>query len=136
MEKKTFRGSLTVEMAYIAPLIMLVFYTSVMGIFYYHDKNVIAACTYETAVVGGTKAREKRGVSESLLQEAFRERVQGKCILFSAPEAHISVDEDAITVTASASKGRMRVNTSHTASITKPETYIRKMQKIKEMGGQ
>ena len=57
---REFSGMITVEMAYIVPVILFVFFLSVMGIFYYHDKQVIAACAYEAAVTGSTKAREKK----------------------------------------------------------------------------
>ena len=54
-----FSGMITVEMTYIVPVILLIFFLSIMGIFYFHDKEVIAACAYEAAVVGSAKAREK-----------------------------------------------------------------------------
>ena len=52
-------GMFTVEMAYIAPFILMIFFLSIMGIFYYHDKALTAAAAHETAAIAGTKVREK-----------------------------------------------------------------------------
>lgn len=125
------KASLTIEMAYIMPLVGLVFFISIIGIFYYHDKNIIHACAYETAVSGSVKAREKEGVQPSLLEGLFRERVRGKCIFFQAVRVEVSVTEDEIQVRASASKGRLSVLAEKTAAITKPELFIRKVERIK-----
>ena len=49
-------GMFTVEMAYIVPFILSVFFLSIMGIFYYHDKALTAAAAHETAAIAGTKS--------------------------------------------------------------------------------
>lgn len=123
-------GMITVEMAYIVPVVLLVFFLSVMGIFYYHDKDVIASCAYEAAVVGSTKAREKEGIKADQVQAVFEERVRGKCILFGEIQGNAQVREDRIIVNVSASKGKMRLSIMETASITEPEEKIRKYRKI------
>ena len=123
-------GIITVEMAYIVPVVLLIFFLSVMGIFYYHDKDVIAACAYEAAVVGSTKAREKNGVSSDQVQAVFEERVRGKCILFEDIQGNVRVSEDKIVVTATAAKGRMRLSIMETAAVTEPEDKIRRYRRI------
>ena len=80
--KKKYQGSLTVEAAYLMPVIGMILAVSILALFYFHDKNIISSCAYETAVVGSTKAREKDGVSPDILIRAFQERIHGKCILF------------------------------------------------------
>ena len=37
-----------------------------LGIFYYHDKEIISSCAYEAVTVAGTKSREKEEVTEDL----------------------------------------------------------------------
>lgn len=125
-----FSGMITVEMAYIIPVILSVFFMSVLGIFYYHDKEVIASCAYEAAVVGSTKAREKDGVTEETVEAIFDERVQGKCILFGKVQASVEVSGERIAVSAFASKRRMQVSITETASITGPEEKIRKHRRL------
>ncbi|MCI8582696.1 MAG: pilus assembly protein [Dorea sp.] len=125
-----FSGMITVEMTYIVPVILLIFFLSIMGIFYFHDKEVIAACAYEAAVVGSAKAREKDGVTEGTVKAIFEERVNGKCILFGEVSGSAEVSEERIVVKASASRGRMRLFVSETASLTEPEETIRKYRKL------
>lgn len=123
-------GVITVEMTYIMSVILFIFFLCVLGIFYYHDKEILSACAYETVAVAGTKVREKDEVTEALVREIFEERVRGKCILFSSVNADIFVGEEEITVVASARKRKMRVSVSETARITDPEKRIRDRRKL------
>ncbi|MCI9075461.1 MAG: pilus assembly protein [Dorea sp.] len=127
---REFSGMITVEMAYIVPVILFVFFLSVMGIFYYHDKQVIAACAYEAAVTGSTKAREKNGVTAGTVGAVFEERVHGKCILFGEVCGSAQVSDEQIVVKASAAKGKLRAAVMETASVTEPETKIRKYRRL------
>lgn len=127
---KELSGVITVEMVYIVPVVLLVFFLSVMGIFYYHDKAVMNACAYEAAVVGSTKAREKDGVTEEMVTAVFKERVNGKCILFVGIQADSQISEERITVQVSAVRGRMRLSVAGTASVTEPEEKIRKYRRL------
>lgn len=126
-------GVITIEMVYIMPVILLVFFLSVMGIFYYHDKAVIAACAYEAAVVGSTKARERDGVTEALVTAVFEERIHGKCILVGEVYADAQVGKESIVVWASAARGRMSLSVTGTASVTEPEEKIRKYRRLKSL---
>lgn len=126
-------GVITIEMVYIIPVILLVFFLSVMGIFYYHDKAVIKACAYEAAVVGSTKAREKEGVAEEMVTAVCKERVQGKCILFGEVQASAQVDEEKVVVQASAVRGKMRLSVTGVASVTEPEQKVRKYRRLTEI---
>lgn len=127
-------GVITVEMTYIMSVILYVFFLCMLGIFYYHDKEVISSCAYEAVTVAGTKSREKEEVTEDLVQAIFQERVRGKCILFARVDAHVTVSEDEITVTASARKRKMKVEVSETARVTDPEEKIRTRRKRLEYG--
>lgn len=122
---RTWKGSFTVETACLLPMIILVLHLCIVGCFYYHDKNVISSCAYETAVIGSTKIREKDRVAPETLERAFQERLRGKCILFSGTSVRVRVGEDQITVHATASRRAMKVSVVHTAAVTEPENYIR-----------
>lgn len=130
MKRKMQKGSLTIEMVCLIPIIGMVFIFCVWGGFYFHDKNIISSCAYETAVVGSVKAREKEGVSEEVLVKAFQERIQGKCILFSKVTATVQISEEQITVSASAKKKNMGISVIYSASVTDPEGYIRKIKRL------
>ena len=118
------------EAAFLMPLVGLLLVSSVLLFFYFHDKNIISSCAYETAVIGSTKAREKDGVEASLLDQAFQERMQGKCIFFPGARADIRVGDEEVTVTASAARGYFRLQVVQRAAVTEPEDHIRRMRRI------
>ena len=132
--KKGRSGSMTVEMAYIMPLFGMLFYLCVIVVFYYHDKNIITGCAYETAVVAGTKAREKDGISGEKVNALFRERVKGKCILFPDPWADVTVGEEQIDIQVFVRKKRMKLLVRQRAKVTDPEKYIRDMRRLTTIG--
>lgn len=124
------KGSLTVEAAYLMPLVGLILVSSILLLFYFHDKNIISSCAYETAVIGSTKAREKEGVEASVLNQAFQERLRGKCIFFSGASADIQIEEDEITVRADSSRRMMTLSVVQRAAVTEPEDHIRNIRRI------
>lgn len=92
-KQRWLKGSFTVEMAFLIPMILFLIMGCIRISFYYHDKNIIAGAAYETAVTGSTKVREKDGISESELNALFKERVGRKCILFSRIRVQSSVEK-------------------------------------------
>ena len=66
----------------------------------------------------------------SLLDQAFQERMQGKCIFFPGARADIRVGDEEVTVTASAARGYFRLQVVQRAAVTEPEDHIRRMRRI------
>lgn len=118
------------EAACLMPLVGLLLVSTVLLLFYFHDKNIIASCAYETAVIGSTKAREKEGVDASLLNQAFQQRIQGKCIFFPGGRADIQVEDETITVSAYASRKYFSLRVVQRAAVTEPEDHIRRIRRI------
>lgn len=131
---KGLRGSMTVEMSFLMPILLMLIMSSILASFYFHDKNILAGAAYETAVVGSTKIREQEKVTDSELKELFRERVRRKCILFAVSRADVSIGKQDICVMATAHKGRFSVSVMKKAAVTKPEEYIRNLRQLKEIG--
>ncbi len=128
--KKKYQGSLTVEAAYLMPVIGMILAVSILALFYFYDKNIISSCAYETAVVGSTKAREKDGISPDILIRAFQERIHGKCILFPDAAVEVQVKENLILVHAYSRRKGMTVSAEHRMKVTDPEKYIRDLRRI------
>ena len=127
--KRKLNASFTVEMSVIAPLALFLIMGCILVIFYYHDRNILSAAAYETAVVGGTKAREKEGADAGELETLFRDRVRGKCILLSQARAGVTVSEEAVRVDVTASGAGMRMSLSRQAAVTDPEKEIRRIRR-------
>lgn len=128
--KKGYQGSLTVEAAYLMPIIGMVLAAGILVLFYFHDKNIISSCAYETAVIGSTKAREKEAVKADMLVQAFKERICGKCILFPDADVEVQVGKNQIEVLAYSQRNGMRLSVKHTIKVTDPEKNIRNLRKI------
>lgn len=129
-EKGYQKASFTVEAACLLPIFILVFVLSVWGAFYYHDKNILSACAYETAVAGSDQIRQKEEVTASTLEAEFQKRVHDKCILFGNIQVSVQIRKEQIVVNALAQRRGMKVSVVHTAAVTEPESYIREMKRI------
>ncbi|MCQ2507538.1 MAG: pilus assembly protein [Dorea sp.] len=129
MKKHTLKASFTVEMSVIAPVIMMVMMMTILTVFYEHDKNIISAAAYETAVVGSGKCRTNKEIDCAQLQSLCRERIGKKCILSGSTSIQVSVTNREVSVQGSFGHKRMRISVMQKAVITKPESYIRKKKR-------
>lgn len=130
---KLLKGSMTVEMSFLMPIILLLIMSSILAAFYFHDKNIISGAAYETAVVGSTKMREKDKIESGELEVLFRERIERKCILFATSSVQVQVRKKEICVNAAAHKGKFGVSVIKKAAVTEPEDFIRDNKRIKEI---
>lgn len=134
MVRENVRGSMTVEMSFLMPIILMLIMSTILAVFYFHDKNILAGAAYETVVVGSTKMREKEPPEEEELKMLFQERVNGKCILFSKYRVAINVSDQKIEMNVAAVKNKLRVSVVKRAAVTEPEKYIRNLRRIKGIG--
>lgn len=130
LRKRKLKGSTTVEMAFLMPIILMIFMSCMFAIFYFHDKAVISGAAYETAVVGSTKMREKKKVTESELQALLTQRIGRKCIFYGGVNEKVSIEKEAIIVKVSAKKRRFGLSVEKRAAITEPEKEIRKKRRV------
>lgn len=126
---KRVKGSTTVEMAYVMPLIFLVFLVIVRTTFYYHDKSILDGMAYEALTAAVQTARNPK--AETADVETFcRERIRGKLIYFSAPEVSVNVTKEQAETMISAARGRMSIQVTRQAKIPRPEKKIRLKKKL------
>ena len=123
-QREDVKGSATVEMSYIMPLLLLLFLFITYTVFYYHDKLILNGAAAETAVLGAQLERKKEAADFDL-EEIFEERIKGKLIYMTDVDVSVQRDEDEITVSAAAQKSVMRLNICQKAAIVKPEEKIR-----------
>ena len=104
--KKYVKGSTVVEMSYLIPFCLILFFLLITIIFYFHDKAILNAAAAETAVTGVEMDRKK--IEDADLDAFFRD-LSGK----------------KIEVEVFASKGRMKIHLIQRATKVKPEEKIR-----------
>ena len=118
------KGSTVVEMSYLIPFSLFLFFLLITITFYFHDKAILGAAAAETAVAGVEMDRKKM-IDEVDLEDWFRERIQGKLIFLEDAEAKVRQSEKRVEVEVSASKGRMKIHLIQRAVKAKPEGKIR-----------
>lgn len=96
-QREDVKGSATVEMSYIMPLLLLLFLFITYTVFYYHDKLILNGAAAETAVLGAQLERKKEAADYDL-EEIFEERIKGKLIYMTDVDVSVQRDEDEITV--------------------------------------
>lgn len=128
------RGSMTVEMSFLMPMILFLIMGCVLAVFYYHDKNILAGAAYETVVVGSTKVREREEVKKGELESLFYQRAGNKCILFANPQVAIRTSKDEIEAKVNVSRRYMRLSVTKKAAVTEPERYIREIRRSEGKG--
>lgn len=130
---KKVKASMTVEMAYIMPIVLLVFLLVIYAVFYCHDKNILIGAAGETAVLGAQQERKKEEAGQTDLSAFGRERAGGKMILFSGVEVSVSKSGDRIEVSMNARRGRMQISVVQRAQIPRPEKKIRQKRKLETL---
>jgi len=127
---KSLKGSTTIEMAYIMPVVFLVFTAIVYVTFYYHDKNIIQGTAYETAVIVSQK--ERLGETADGVQY-FSERLGNKLIFFDYPEVDISQNEQQVTISVCVKRGSMAIKVEQRAALIAPEKKIRDSRRLEKL---
>lgn len=128
--KKRYKGSLTIEAAYLIPLILLVFGMVISMLFYYHDKNVLLGTAHETAAYGAGLEH----VDEDMLDSYLIKRTNGRLLLFTILEPEIEITDEKVKVTCTAKKRKMSLKVTCSVNQTDPEDYIRSVRKIIKIG--
>lgn len=127
----TLSGSITVEMSYILPVIILLFVLTINTVFYFHDKNILIGGAAETAVLGAQMERQQGEKAD--LQRFFTERISGKLILLRLTGIEIKSEKKWFKVTVCAQKGKMQLCAEQKAAIAKPEKKIREKRKLESL---
>lgn len=127
---KKVKGSATIEMAYIMPVVFLVFIAFLYILFYLHDKNIIHGAGYETLIVGCQKLRWEEEDVEEQMEKVFQSRMEGKLIFFSRVHVEVVREKEILIVKAEAKRKRMGIRMEQKRNIVSPETSIRNLRWI------
>ncbi|MGC4018769.1 MAG: pilus assembly protein [Muricomes sp.] len=126
------KASVTVEMAYIMPMVILILLLTIYTIFYYHDKNILIGAAGETAVLGAQLERQK-GEGKTDLGNFYRERIRGKLILLHLTDIEVTKRKKQVEVNAQAGNRWMHVSAGGKAVIPEPEKKIRKKRQLEAL---
>ena len=134
--KKKLKGSLTIEMSILIPVILLIFMGFVLTVFYYYDKDIMHGAAYETAVLGSVKLREEAEFTESELEAFCRERLEGKNIMMTSVVVNADIQEEEIIVGITSKKKGFSLSVEKRAAVTEPEKKIRDIRRLDVKNGE
>ena len=126
-------GSMTVEMTFLMPVILMIIMSSILATFYFHDKDIISGAAYEVCVIESNRLREKDHITGEEVQALFRERINNKCIFFSDVNAKASIGKEEVQMNVVAAKGKFKLSVEKKAAVTNPENHIRNVNRLKEI---
>lgn len=127
--KRKIAGSVTVEAAFLVPIIFMVIAVVIQILFYYHDKNVIKGIAHETVVVCSSMDE----ILEEDIENYFYDQLGNKLFLFPYVELEVLVEDELIQVSCHSKRGMMQVNTFASMKRTTPETWIRRVRFLKRL---
>lgn len=130
LRNRDLKGSMTIEMSLLIPVVLFIFMEIVLTVFYYHDKNILNGAAYEAAVWGSAKMREKEEIEEAEIESFCEERLKKKCIFLTSYKVSASIQKEEIQVEIMAWKRRAKVSVLKKASITEPEKKIRDVRRL------
>ena len=124
--RKYMGGSVTVEAAFIVPLILMVVSASITLLFYHHDKVVLEAAAHETVVVMSAKEE----VTEEAIEDYFQSLCAERLFLFSRTEAEIDLEESQIRLQGTSKRQGMTIVVNASMKRTSPERWVRMRNKL------
>ena len=121
--QKENKGSATVEMAYIMPLFLSLFLLLVTVVFYFHDKCVLYATGYETAVIGAQNMRGEE-LEDAELEKYLKGRTQKKLLFFSDIKVQVKKNLEYLTIQIQAERSGWKIRAEQKAMRMRPEEVI------------
>ena len=132
MVMKRCQASTVIEMAYLMPVVLLVWAFVIYLVLFFHDKVLISAAAYETAVVGSEIIHEEDEIDAERLEFYFSERIHRKLLFFRSVSVVVEKENNQIVVTSGATRKWMVIEVVQSAAITEPEKQLRKIKMIKD----
>lgn len=123
---KRAKGSMTVEAAFIVPLIILILACVMHLLFYLHDRNILEAAAHETLAIGS--GHEK--LSEDQLEDYFSSSVDRQTILLTQIDEDVKTQSNKVSIRISASGKGLKFETAYNMKRTNPEDYVRNKRKV------
>ncbi|MFI3172035.1 MAG: TadE/TadG family type IV pilus assembly protein [Eubacteriales bacterium] len=125
-KKKRLKASATIEMAYIVPLIFLVFLVVTHLGFFFHDKNTLQSIVYEAVMIGQSQYRNEGAIDSEVLQEFLENQSEQKLLYFQQLNIEIKSENEEVAVEVETERNGMNIQITKAFALTEPENVIRK----------
>lgn len=123
---RKFKGSVTVEAAFLVPFILLIISVTITLLFFYHDKVVMRAVLHETLAV----MSEEEELNEKMAESYFQEHSRGRFLLFPYVSLETEVKRDEVHMICRSSQRGMQIYLEAQMKRSNPETWVRTINNI------
>ena len=121
------RGSVTVEMSFLVPIIFSVIVVVIQILFYFHDKIVLEGVVYETVTVCSGKDE----ITEEDVKAYFSEALGNRLFMFRSVESEVTLEEKEIRMSCGSWRSNMALQVSASMKRTHPVSVIRAARLVK-----
>lgn len=132
-KEKGLRGSLTVEMSYVLPMIIMLIFLLINTVFYYHDKAVLSGAVAETVEMGIENTRSSSKNDGVDLETYLKKRVGRKLIFLRPVSYSIKKADTRISVKVDAAKGPFMTSVYLEGRVPYPEKELREKKKAEDL---
>ena len=123
---RRFKGSVTVEAAFLVPFILLIISVTITLLFFYHDKVVMRAVLHETLAV----MSKEEEVTEKMAESYFQEQSRGRLLLFPYVSLETEVKRDEVHMKCHSARRGMQIYLEARMKRSNPETWVRTINNI------
>lgn len=120
------KGSATIEILYILPVIFLIFQVAIYIGFFFHDRGILRGIIYEASVIGNGDYHTDGEVDVDELEAFIYEKCELRLLFFQDPQVEIDVQEEEIQIKATVEKVQMKITVTEESPLYSPEEDIRK----------
>lgn len=124
------KGSMTIEISYIMPVVFLVFVMTVLCTFYFHDKCILHGIAYEAGIIGSQNHKSSESISTEELATTMIENNKNKFVLFDSFDMNITENNEWLIVEVWAKTDRFSISTSRSIPLVNHEKTVRNINKI------
>lgn len=131
-EEKSLKGSVTVEMSYVLPMVIFLIFIIIYTVFYYHDKAVLAGAVAETVEQGVEDVRNDRedGID---LDMYLKNRIGNKLIWLKTTSLSTHKTKDKIKVKVKAENKFFKTTVYLEGTVPYPEEKLREKKKAEDI---
>ena len=130
--EKGFSGSITVEMSYVLPMIVIIIFVLIYTVFYYHDKAVLSGAVAETVEQGIEDVRNDNN-DRTDLKVYLKNRIGNKLIWLKVSKINISKTSNRVKVSVLAEKKFFKTKVYLEGSVPYPEERLREKKKVEDL---
>ena len=119
------KGSATIEILYIMPVIFLMYVSIIYLGFFFHDKNVLQLVATEATAIGQSQYRNMGKLDIEDITVFIQEKANRRLLFFEDPDIQIEEKEKCIYVRLHSCTKRLKITTQKGRILLKPEERIR-----------